>query len=388
MEFRLDSHTHTLASGHAYCTLLEMVRAAADRGLELICITDHAPGMELTTHKDYFLNFRVIDREIYGVRVMMGAELNVMDFDGTVDLSPKLLNNLDMAIASQHIWCMPQGGGPEENTAAMVLAMDNCPKICILGHPDDGRYPLDYPALVRAAGERSVLLEVNNTSLSPACSRVNSTANVTEMLKHCRREGVPVVVGSDAHFVSAVGGHQYAQALLDELARADPDTAARLHPNDRKRIVRALEVFQQTGKTISQHNRETRALPLRYDALTLSLAFQRREDMWARIDRRVDEMMAAGLAEEVRALLDSGVPVRCTAMQAIGYKEMAAALRGGGDVCAAAEEIKLRSRQYAKRQLTWFRRTEGAKWLFWGPEPDFEAACRTSTKYLEEFGLV
>ncbi len=217
MEFRLDSHTHTLASGHAYCTLLEMVRAAADRGLELICITDHAPGMELTTHKDYFLNFRVIDREIYGVRVMMGAELNVMDFDGTVDLSPKLLNNLDMAIASQHIWCMPQGGGPEENTAAMVRAMDNCPKICILGHPDDGRYPLDYPALVRAAGERGVLLEVNNTSLSPACSRVNSTANVTEMLKHCRREGVPVVVGSDAHFVSAVGGHQYAQALLDEL---------------------------------------------------------------------------------------------------------------------------------------------------------------------------
>ena len=177
-------------------------------------------------------------------------------------------------------------------------------------------------------------------------------------------------------------------AMLGELAAADPEAAARLHPNDRKRIVRALEVFQQTGKTISQHNRETRALSPRYDALTLSLAFQRREDMWARIDRRVDEMMAAGLAEEVRALLDSGVPVRCTAMQAIGYKEMAAALRGGGDVCAAAEEIKLRSRQYAKRQLTWFRRTEGAKWLFWGPEPDFEAACRTSTKYLEEFGLV
>ena len=152
MKFLLDSHTHTLASGHAYCTLLEMVRAAADRGLELICITDHAPGMELTTHEDYFLNFRVIDRELYGVRVMMGAELNVMDFDGTVDLSPKLLNNLDMAIASQHIWCMPQGGGPEENTAAMVRAMDNCPKICILGHPDDGRYPLDYERMQAAAG--------------------------------------------------------------------------------------------------------------------------------------------------------------------------------------------------------------------------------------------
>ena len=177
-------------------------------------------------------------------------------------------------------------------------------------------------------------------------------------------------------------------AMLEELARVDPETAARLHPNDHKRIVRALGVFQQTGKTISQHNRETRALPLRYDALTLSLAFQRREDMWARIDRRVDQMARDGLEAEVRGLLSSGLPRTCTAMQAIGYKEMAAALRGGGDVCAAAEEIKLRSRQYAKRQLTWFRRTEGAKWLFWGPEPDFEAACRTSTKYLEEFGLV
>ena len=92
MEFRLDSHTHTLASGHAYCTLLEMVRAAADRGLELICITDHAPGMELTTHKDYFLNFRVLDREIYGVRVLMGAELNVMDFDGTVEFFQRPLD--------------------------------------------------------------------------------------------------------------------------------------------------------------------------------------------------------------------------------------------------------------------------------------------------------
>lgn len=181
----------------------------------------------------------------------------------------------------------------------------------------------------------------------------------------------------------ALGG----EAMLGELAAADPEAAARLHPNDRKRIVRALEVFQQTGKTISQHNRETRALPLRYDALTLSLAFQRREDMWARIDRRVDEMMAAGLAEEVRALLDSGVPVRCTAMQAIGYKEMAAALRGGGDVCAAAEEIKLRSRQYAKRQRTWFRRNRDTNWIFWEKSPDLAAARQKATAFLEDLGL-
>ena len=176
-------------------------------------------------------------------------------------------------------------------------------------------------------------------------------------------------------------------ALLEELARVDPDTAARLHPNDGKRIVRALEVYRSTGTTLTAHNAMTRSLPPRYDALTLTLAFQRREDMWDRIDRRVDRMMADGLAEEVRALLDSGVPDRCTAMQAIGYKEMAAALRGDGDTARAAEEIKLRSRQYAKRQLTWFRRNPDARWLLWDREPDLSAALQTSTKYLSEFGI-
>ena len=176
-------------------------------------------------------------------------------------------------------------------------------------------------------------------------------------------------------------------ALLEELARVDPDTAARLHPNDGKRIVRALEVYRSTGTTLTEHNAMTRSLPPRYDALTLTLAFQRREDMWARIDRRVDQMMAGGLVDEVRALLDSGVPDRCTAMQAIGYKEMAAALRGDGDTARAAEEIKLRSRQYAKRQLTWFRRNPDARWLLWVREPDLSAALQTSTKYLSDFGI-
>ncbi len=177
------------------------------------------------------------------------------------------------------------------------------------------------------------------------------------------------------------------QALLTELAQVDPDAAARLHPNDAKRIIRALEVWRTTGKTITRHNEETRALPPRYSALTLTLDFERREDMWERIDRRVDRMMADGLAEEVRALLDSGVPERCTAMQAIGYKEMACALRGDGDVRAAAEEIKLRSRQYAKRQRTWFRRNREAKSLLWGPVPNFEDVLHRSTAFLEEIGI-
>ncbi len=176
-------------------------------------------------------------------------------------------------------------------------------------------------------------------------------------------------------------------ALLSELARVDPDAAARLHPNDGKRLVRALEVYLTTGKTITAHNEETKKIPPRYDALTLTLAFRRREDMWARIDRRVDKMMADGLAEEVRGLLDSGVPARCTAMQAIGYKEIAAALRSGGDLSSAAEEVKLRSRQYAKRQLTWFRRNGAARWIFWEETPDFSRALLASTAFLEEFGI-
>ena len=178
------------------------------------------------------------------------------------------------------------------------------------------------------------------------------------------------------------------EAMWQKLQNIDPDAAARLHPNDEKRIIRALEVWYQTGKTITQHNLETQSIPPRYDALTIGLAFQEREDMWKRIDRRVDEMMSAGLVEEVRALLARGVPQGCTALQAIGYKEMVQAVLEHGDVLAAAEEVKLRSRQYAKRQLTWFRRNQATRWYQWDREPDFEDALRTSTEFMREFGLV
>lgn len=177
------------------------------------------------------------------------------------------------------------------------------------------------------------------------------------------------------------------EAMLAKLAGIDPEAAARLHPNDAKRIIRALEVFYSTGKTITRHNLETRAIPPRYEAVTLALAFEERADMWARIDARVDEMMAQGLVDEVKGLLARGIPDKCTAMQAIGYKEMVSALRSDGDVLRAAEEIKLRSRQYAKRQLTWFARNPAANWYRWGGQPDFDAALRYSTEKLEEFGL-
>ena len=175
--------------------------------------------------------------------------------------------------------------------------------------------------------------------------------------------------------------------LFRELETIDPEAAARLHPNDEKRILRALEVWYETGETISEHDRRTRDLPPRYDGVTLALTYRDRAALYARIDRRVDRMMAAGLAGEVRALLDRGVPPDCTAMQAIGYKELAPALLSGGDLSAAAEEIKLRSRQYAKRQLTWFRRDKSAHWLELDDPPDFSAVLRDSTEYLRQRGV-
>ena len=216
MNFVLDSHTHTVASGHAYSTLMEMARAAADQGLKLLCITDHAPGMEGTTNRDYFSNARIIDRELFGVQLMIGVELNILDTQGKVDLDQPLLSKLDLGVASLHTKCIAPGGDAEGYTHAVISAMDN-PYINIIGHPDDGRYPLHYLDVVRAAGEKGVLLEVNNSSLTPGCFRKNAPVHCAEMLRLCKQEEVPVVVGSDAHMCTYVGRHQYAEALLKEL---------------------------------------------------------------------------------------------------------------------------------------------------------------------------
>ncbi len=175
--------------------------------------------------------------------------------------------------------------------------------------------------------------------------------------------------------------------LFSELETIDPEAAARLHPNDEKRILRALEVWYETGETISAHDRRTKALPPRYEAAVLTLTYKDRAALYARIDRRVDGMMARGLADEVRALLDRGVPPDCTAMQAIGYKELAPVILSGGDLNAAAAEIKLRSRQYAKRQLTWFRRDGSAHWIELDDPPDLSAALRNAADYLRHMGL-
>lgn len=150
-------------------------------------------------------------------------------------------------------------------------------------------------------------------------------------------------------------------AMLTRLREIDPDTADRVF--DRKRILRALEVYLETGETITEHNRKTRLIPPKYTPLWLGLDFADRGELYRRIDQRVDIMLEMGLMEEIRSLLDSGIPEKCTAMQAIGYKEFVNALEGREPLSQAAEEVKKASRHYAKRQLTWFRRNPAVHWM-------------------------
>ena len=223
------------------------------------------------------------------------------------------------------------------------------------------------------------------------------------------RGKVPILVGGTGLWLDAVvkghgfaGGHNGGEVrkelqkrleaegigpLLAELRQVDPEAADRLHPSDEKRILRALEVWRETGKTITAHNAETKALPPRYDAVWIGLQFRDRQDMKDLIDRRVDKMAEEGLVEEVQQLLQSGVPRDATALQAIGYKEFLAVAEGTATVEEALAEVKLRSRQYAKRQLTWLRKNPDIHWILWEKDRDFGRALQVSTEILTAAGV-
>lgn len=176
------------------------------------------------------------------------------------------------------------------------------------------------------------------------------------------------------------------EAMLKRLASFDPDSAARLHLNDKKRIIRAVEVYLQTGITITAHNARTAALPPRYDAVMIGLRTEPRQILYSRIDRRVTKMLDAGLEQEARQLLESG-DLAGTAAQAIGYKEMLAYFRGEATLEQAADLIRQKSRNYAKRQLTWFQRDDRVHWITYN-QPESEAEVfRIATNFLQEQGL-
>ncbi len=150
-------------------------------------------------------------------------------------------------------------------------------------------------------------------------------------------------------------------AMLEELRSIDPESADRL--KDTRRVIRALEVYYETGITMTEHNRRTQEIPPRYNPLWIGLDFAERSELYRRIDLRVGIMLEMGLIREIEDLLSSGIPEKCTAMQAIGYKEFVSALKGECSIEEAADQVRMFSRRYAKRQLTWLRRNQNIHWL-------------------------
>lgn len=211
----MDLHTHTVASGHAYNTLYEMAKSASEKGLALMGSTDHAPKMPGTCHEFYFINFKVIPRNICGVNILMGVELNISDYTGRVDLRKGLLEKMDYSIASLHEPCY-KSGTSAENTRAYIGAIEN-PLIHIIGHPDDSRFPVDYDTLVSAAAENHTLLELNSSSLHPLSARINAAENYRIMLELCKRYHASVIIDSDAHIEADVGNHTRAWELINEM---------------------------------------------------------------------------------------------------------------------------------------------------------------------------
>lgn len=216
LEYLADLHTHTVASGHAYNTIQEMVNAAKRKGLTLYGITEHSVTMPGTCHEMYFSNLKNVRRDYGDIEVLFGVELNIISYDGKVDMSEELLREMDIVIASIHANIGYQAGTIEENTRAVIGAIKN-PLIDIIGHPDDGRIPLDYEQVVRAAKEYGTLLEINNSSLSPNGFRVNTRENDKTILELCRKHRVPVIIGSDAHADDVVGANERALDLMNEI---------------------------------------------------------------------------------------------------------------------------------------------------------------------------
>lgn len=217
----IDIHTHSAASGHAtHNTLTDMAKSAADRGLEILGVSEHGPATAGSCKASYFLNLKIAPKQRFGVRMLYGAEVNLLDMKGTLDLPDRILSGLDYAIASMHVQnILP--GSRHENTECLIQAMKN-PFIRMIGHCDDNRYPLDYEAVIQAAHDSHVLLEINNASLAPDGCRGDTIENDYEILKYCQKYGQPVILSSDSHGAALIGEVGYAKELIHQSGFPEP----------------------------------------------------------------------------------------------------------------------------------------------------------------------
>ena len=216
MRDSIDLHAHTIASGHAYNTIREMALAAADKGLKGLAVTEHAIEMPGTCHSYYFENLRVVPRQMCGVELLLGTELNILNEDGEVDMPKRVLGEMDIAIASLHSPCYKGERTMEAVTRAYINVMHN-EYVDIIGHPDDGRFPVDFEMLAREAKRTGTLLEVNNSSLRPEGFRQNAVENCQKMLIECKKQGAMIVLGTDSHVDADIAEYPYAFRVLEEI---------------------------------------------------------------------------------------------------------------------------------------------------------------------------
>lgn len=213
--FELDMHTHTVASGHAYSTIIENARIAKEKGLKLLGISDHAPALPGAVQLFYVSNLRILPDMIEGIRVLKGIEANIINYKGGIDLGKRDLSQLDYVIASLHIPCINPSSS-KDNTNALIGAMKN-PYVTMIGHPDDARYDKDYREIVKAAKYYDKLIEVNNSSLVPNGFRKNAKDEIIKYLEICEAEQVKIICNSDAHFAYDVGNFTNCERVLEEI---------------------------------------------------------------------------------------------------------------------------------------------------------------------------
>lgn len=211
---RADLHVHTLASGHAYSTIREACSVAVSRGIEMLAVTDHGPALPGGPHLYHFTNLAILPRNIDGVKVLRGAECNIIGLNGELDLPERALGVLDIVLAGIHPHCGYEGQSVEENTQAVIGAMRSG-KVDVLVHPDNPLYPLDYRAVVEAASSLGVLVEINNASLTVV--RKGGEQNVRVIAEEAKRLQAKVCVNSDAHDASLVGEVSEALKIVQQV---------------------------------------------------------------------------------------------------------------------------------------------------------------------------
>lgn len=211
----LDIHTHSLASGHgSRDTVTDMARAAKSASLDILGISEHGPATPGSASSSYFRNLCLADRGLFGVTLLYGAELNILNENGDVDLDDDLLNTLDYALVSMHPDTF-RSGSTASNTQAFINAMRH-PGVRFLGHPDDGRFPVDYECLLSAAKEHHVFPELNNSSLMPQAFRKDGLRNSAVILAICKKLQLPILLSSDSHGVSRLGDMGCIFPLLEQ----------------------------------------------------------------------------------------------------------------------------------------------------------------------------